>query len=204
MIDYLNKFLRKLPTWPVYLALSLPPLFWLWEGLTGASGPDPVKALEHSLGKGGFQLLLAGLAITPLRRFAGLNLLKFRRAIGLMAFAYIALHLLTWLVLDVQIMSQIAADIIKRPYITIGMLGFVLLVPLAWTSRNSSIRRMGPAWRKLHRLVYASALLGGVHFIWQAKGFQLEPIVYLAILLALLATRIRWPRLFDSRDSTRV
>lgn len=191
MIDCLNTLLRKFPTWPVYVLFSALPLWWLWQGLTGQTGPDPVKVLEHTLGKAGFQLLLASLAVTPLRRYLGLNLLRFRRALGLMAFLYITLHLLTWLVLDVQIPAQMVADIIKRPFVTIGMLGFVLLVPLAWTSRDAAIRRMGPAWRKLHKLAYAAALLGGVHYIWQAKGLQLEPLAYTAGLILLLVLRLR-------------
>ena len=135
-------------------------------------------------------MLIVGLAVTPLRRFAGLNLIRFRRAIGLMAFFYVALHLLTWLVLDVQILSQIWADIVKRPYITIGMAGFVLLVPLALTSNNWSVRRLGPRWRKLHKLTYLAVLLGGVHYLMLAKGLQLEPLLYLGVILGLLALRI--------------
>ena len=151
---------------------------------------EPIKALEQELGEFALQLLIVGLAVTPLRRFAGLNLIRFRRAIGLMAFFYVALHLLTWLVLDVQILSQIWADIVKRPYITIGMAGFVLLVPLALTSNNWSVRRLGPRWRKLHKLTYLAVLLGGVHYLMLAKGLQLEPLLYLGVILGLLALRI--------------
>jgi len=132
----------------------------------------------------------AGLAVTPARRYLRLNLIRFRRALGLLAFIYVSLHLLVWLVLDVGILSQIWADILKRPYITIGMAGFACLVPLAATSNNFSIRKLGATWRKLHRLTYLAAILAGVHFIWLVKGFQIEPLLYMAGILALLVLRL--------------
>ena len=139
--------------------------------------------------------LIAGLAITPLRRVVGLNLIKFRRAIGLLTFYYVVCHLLVWLFLDVQIVSEIWADIIKRPYVTVGMLGFVLMVPLAVTSNNWSVRKLGPRWRSLHKVVYLIAVLGALHFIMLTKGFQLEPLIYMAVILGLLALRLPKKRL---------
>ena len=100
------------------------------------------------------------------------------------------LHLLVWLVLDVGILSQIWADILKRPYITIGMVGFVVMIPLAGTSNKWSVKRLGGKWRRLHQLTYVAAALGGVHFILIAKGIQLEPLIYMAIILCLLAYRL--------------
>ena len=191
MIDTLNRTFRKLPTWPIYILGALYPAWLLWQGLTGGLGVDPVKVMEHALGERGLQLLILGLAITPLRRYAGLNLLKFRRAIGLLTFFYILLHLLVWLVLDVQILSQIWADILKRPYITIGMAGFVVMLPLAATSNNLSVRRLGRRWQKLHKATYAVAILGAVHYVMLAKGFQVEPLVYLCVVLLLLGLRLR-------------
>jgi sulfoxide reductase heme-binding subunit YedZ len=190
MMDRLNQYARKLPTWVVYLVGVLPAPWLFYQGLTGGLGVEPIKALEHEYGELALQLLLAGLAITPLRRHAGLNLLKFRRAIGLLAFFYVTCHLLVWLVLDVQILSQIWADILKRPYITIGMIGFLVMLPLAITSNNASVRRLGAVWRKLHRLTYAAVLLGAVHFVMLVKGFQIEPLIYLAVALTLLAFRL--------------
>lgn len=190
MMDRLNQYTRKLPTWFVYLVGVLPAPWLFYQGLTGGLGVEPIKALEHEYGELALQLLLAGLAITPLRRHAGLNLLKFRRAIGLLAFFYVACHLLVWLVLDVQILSQIWADILKRPYITIGMIGFLVMLPLAITSNNASVRRLGAVWRKLHRLTYAAVLLGAIHFVMLVKGFQIEPLIYLAVALTLLAFRL--------------
>lgn len=191
----MNQILRRLPVWAVYLigAVPAPGLFYL--GLTGGLGVEPIKALEHEFGELALQLLILGLAITPLRRFVGLNLMKFRRAIGVLTFAYVLLHLLVWLVLDVQLLSQIWADILKRPYITVGMAAFLLMLPLAVTSNNWSVRRLGPAWRKLHKLVYPAAALGALHFVMLAKGFQIEPLIYMAVILGLLALRLPIPRL---------
>lgn len=187
--DAVNRAARRVPTWAVYLALALPAPWLFWLGLTGGLGVEPIKALEHEYGELALKLLIAGLCVTPLRRFAGVNLLKFRRAIGLMAFFYVSAHLLVWLVLDVQLLGQIWADILKRPYITVGMAAFVLMIPLAATSTNAAIRRLGGGWRKLHRLTYAVALLGALHFVMLAKGFQIEPLVYMGIVVALLVLR---------------
>ncbi len=190
MIDTVNTTLRKIPTWGLYLIGALYPAWLLYLGVTGGLGPDPVKALEHEMGERALQLLVLGLAVTPLRRFVGVNLMRFRRTLGLLTFTYVALHLLVWLLLDVQIISQILADIAKRPYITIGMVGFVLMLPLAVTSNNISVKRLGRRWKRLHLLTYPVAILGGVHFVMLAKGFQIEPLIYLTVILALLATRL--------------
>jgi len=190
MIDRLNTIVRRVPTWVVYIVGLLPIPWLLFQAQTGGLGAEPIKALEKELGLLALQLLIAGLAITPARRYLRLNLIKFRRALGLLAFIYVSLHLLVWLVLDVGILSQIWADILKRPYITIGMAGFACLVPLAATSNNFSIRKLGATWRKLHRLTYLAAILAGVHFIWLVKGFQIEPLLYMAAILALLVLRL--------------
>ena len=190
VIDHVNATARRLPTWVVYIVCALPAPWLLYLGVTGGLGVEPIKELEHRLGELAIQFLVAGLAITPLRRHVGLNLMKFRRAVGLITFYYVTLHLATWLFLDVQIMSQIWADILKRPYITVGMLAFLFMVPLALTSNDWSVRRLGPTWRQLHKLVYFAAILGALHFMWLAKGFQLEPLMYLAAIVVLLALRV--------------
>lgn len=191
MKNRINQIARKLPAWPLYLLGALYPAWLLWQGVTGGLGVDPVKAMEHALGEAGLQLLIAGLCITPLRRFTGVNLLKFRRAIGLLAFSYICLHLLVWLVLDVQIPAQIWADILKRPYVTIGMAGFALLIPLAVTSNGFSVRRLGRRWNKLHKITYVAALLGALHFVMLVKGFQIEPLLYMGAVVVLLLLRLK-------------
>lgn len=190
LTEQVNTAARRIPIWLVYIVGLLPAPWFLYLGLTGGLGAEPIKALEHELGLLALQLLIAGLAVTPLRRFAGINLLRFRRAVGILAFTYVALHLLVWLVLDVQVLSRVWADILKRPYITIGMIAFVLMLPLALTSNNRAVRRLGPLWRQLHKLTYIVVLLGGVHFVMLRKGFQIEPLAYLAAILILLALRL--------------
>jgi len=189
MVDLINRVARKIPTWAVYIVYLLPVPFLLYLAQTGGLGREPIQALEHELGEIAIQLLIIGLCISPLRRFFGVNLIKFRRAFGLLAFTYVALHLLVWAVLDVQSLERVWADIVKRPYITIGMVGFVLMLPLALTSNNASVRMLGAAWRKLHLLTYPIALLAAVHFIWVRKGFQLEPLIYMAVIVVLLVIR---------------
>ena len=195
VVQSLNGTLRRLPTWPVYAVGLLIPVWFLYLGLTGGLGVEPIKELEHRLGELGLQMLIATLAVTPIRRFTGIALIKFRRALGLLTFYYIVLHLLVWLVLDVQILAQIWADIVKRPYITIGMAGMLCLIPLAATSTDSAIRRLGAVrWRRLHQLSYLAAILGAVHFVMLTKTWQLEPLLYLGAILALLVARVRLPR----------
>ncbi|MDB0053020.1 protein-methionine-sulfoxide reductase heme-binding subunit MsrQ [Ascidiaceihabitans sp.] len=189
-MDWINKLLRKVPTSLVYTVGLIPVPLFLYLAQTGGLGREPIKALEHELGELALKLIIVGLAITPLRKIVGLNLIRFRRAIGVLAFTYVALHLLVWLVLDIGILSQIWADILKRPYITIGMVGFVVMIPLAGTSNKWSVKRLGGKWRRLHQLTYVAAALGGVHFILIAKGIQLEPLIYMAIILCLLAYRL--------------
>lgn len=194
IVDTFNTTVRRVPVWLVYIVGMLPAPWLFYLGVTGGLGVEPIKALEHELGELGLQILIVGLAITPLRRFAGVNLLKFRRAIGLLTFYYIFCHLLVWAFLDVQVISEVWADILKRPYITVGMAGFALMLPLAVTSNGWSVRKLGPMWRKLHKLTYGVAILGGVHFVMLAKGFQIEPLVYLGVIIGLLAMRIPFLR----------
>jgi len=187
----INGWLRRIPSWPLYPLGMIPAVWLLWLGVTGGLGPDPVKVMEHRLGEIGLQLLVAGLVVTPLRWATGISLLKFRRAIGLLAFAYILLHLLTWLLLDMQLYwGQIIEDLTERPYIIIGMAGFLLMVPLAVTSNAASIRRLGAAtWNRLHKLVYLAAIAGAVHYLLLIKAWPVEPLLYLAAIVALISLR---------------
>ncbi|EAQ26041.1 protein-methionine-sulfoxide reductase heme-binding subunit MsrQ [Roseovarius sp. 217] len=189
--DRINVLARRVPVWAVWLLALAPAVWTFYLGLTGGLGAEPIKALERELGEIALQLVILGLCITPLRRHLGVNLIRFRRAVGLLAFSYVCLHLLVWLVLDVQILAQIWADIVKRPYVTVGFSAFLLMIPLALTSNDLSLRRLGPRWRQLHKLTYGVAVLGAVHFIWLSKGFQIEPLIYLAVILGLLVLRWR-------------
>lgn len=192
----INRGARKVPTWLVYVVGALWVGWTFWLGVSGQLGPEPIKALEHEYGEVALQLIIAVLAITSLRKYAGINLLKFRRALGVTAFFIVVVHFTVWAVLDVQSFGRVWADIVKRPYVTIGMAGFALLIPLAITSNNRSIKRLGgAAWRRLHWLTYPAAILGGLHYIWLVKGFQIEPLIYFVVITGLLATRIRWNRM---------
>ena len=190
-MERLNKLARRVPTWVVYLLGLVPLGLLVWGAIFGGLGPDPVKAIERGLGERGLQFLLASLAITPLRR-VGLHLIRFRRALGLLSFFYIALHLVAWVWLDMGLRwAEMAADLAKRPYVILGMLGFVALIPLALTSTNAAIRRMGPvAWGRLHRLAYVAILAGLAHLALLSKVWTVEVLAYLALGLLLLATRL--------------
>lgn len=190
IIDRINLFSRRVPIWVVYVLAAIPAPWLFYLAATGQMGVEPIKTLEHEYGEIALQLLIAGLVITPLRRFAGINLLRFRRALGLSAFLYVVAHLLVWGILDVQALERVWADIVKRPYITIGMAAFVVMLPLAATSNDLSVRRLGRRWRSLHKATYAVALLASVHVVMVAKGIQLEPLLYMAAILGLLGMRV--------------
>ncbi|HLJ37668.1 MAG TPA: protein-methionine-sulfoxide reductase heme-binding subunit MsrQ [Steroidobacteraceae bacterium] len=181
---------------PLVFAAALAPLAWLICGMLGwfgaSLGADPVKKLEHECGKTALQLLLLTLSITPLRNLLGLpQLLRLRRMLGLFAFFYVVLHFTVYLVLDLELnFATLGADIVKRPYITIGFTGLLLLIPLAVTSTNAMQRRLGRRWQTLHRLVYVIAVLGVWHFYWQVKRDVREPLVYAGILAVLLFYRL--------------
>jgi methionine sulfoxide reductase heme-binding subunit len=190
-MDRINAFARRVPTWVVYLVGLVPLGFLVWGAVFGGIGPDPVKAIERGLGLRGLQFLLASLAITPLRRM-GLNLLRFRRALGLLSFLYVTLHLTAWVWLDMGLRwSEMLADLTKRPFVILGMIGFVVMIPLAATSWNGAIRRMGAAaWIRLHKLAYVAILAGAVHFSLIFKVWTTELLVYVGLTLALLAFRL--------------
>jgi sulfoxide reductase heme-binding subunit YedZ len=171
-------------------------------GYADLLGPDPVKTGEHLLGSWTLRFLLLTLAITPIRRITHWNwLAKHRRALGLLTFAYGVLHLLTWALVDVQIgisefvgWSDIRTDILKRPFITIGMTALLLMLPLALTSTKGMIRRLGRRWAQLHRLIYVIAVLAIIHY-WMAVKLDIRgPAIYGAILVLLLGWRWRESR----------
>lgn len=190
MVQGVNAAIRTVPVWLVYLA-GLMPAGWVWYlGLTGGLGPEPIRALERELGLTALQFLIAALAVTPLRRHAGINLLRHRRALGLLCFLYVAQHLGVWLVLDLGDLGLIGADLVKRPYVVVGMLGFLVLLPLALTSTDRALRRLGTErWRRLHRLTYVAALLALAHFAMLSKGLPLEALAYALLTAILLALR---------------
>jgi methionine sulfoxide reductase heme-binding subunit len=179
-------------------ALCLTPLaILIWQFAevyrTGndALGADPVAEVVHRLGIWALRFLLIALAVTPLRQITGQPvLIRFRRMLGLYAFAYATLHLAAFLALDLRgYWTQIFEEIVKRPYITVGFAAWLLLVPLAVTSTQGWIRRLGRRWAQLHKLVYAIAIFAVLHFWWLVKSDIREPALYAAILTVLLGWR---------------
>ena len=197
LAQFLNGWLRRLPTWPVYVAGIVPAMVYFYWAVSNQLGADPLQVLERQLGKWALQLLILTLLVTPLRKWTGISLLKFRRAFGLLAFCYVCSHLLTWVVLDKQFYwSEILSDLYKRPYIIIGMTAFLALIPLAITSNNRSIRALGAArWKNLHRLSYVAIILGAVHYLLLVKAWPPEPILYVAGAILLVLIRIRMPKI---------
>ena len=182
---------------PLLFVLCTLPLAWLVArtfGVAGAGlGANPIDELTDRLGEWGLRLLLATLCVTPLAVLLRKPwLMGLRRMLGLFAFSYVALHLLVWLVLDHWLdLAAIGADIVKRPYITVGLTAFLMLLPLAVTSTQRWMRRLGARWHRLHKLIYPAAILGCTHFWWQVKADWREPAVYAALLLLLLGWRVR-------------
>jgi sulfoxide reductase heme-binding subunit YedZ len=183
-------------TKPVVFTLCLLPLVILllraFELRGFGLGANPIEELLHQLGRWGLKFLLLSLTITPLRRWTGWNwLIRFRRMLGLFAFFYIVLHFLTYAILDQGLdIAAVTEDIIKRPYITLGMAGLLLLIPLALTSTKGMMRRLGKRWQKLHRLVYIIAAIAVWHFYWQVKLDTLDATIYAIVLAVLLLTRV--------------
>ena len=177
---------------PALNVLGALPALWLFHlALGGRLGADPLKELEHALGLWSLRFLVAGLAVSPLRRLAGVNLLRYRLALGLLAFFYALLHVVVYVWLDHRLdLLAVWNDILKRPYITVGLLSFLILVPLAATSNGWSIRRLGAAWQKLHRWVYLAAAAAALHFALLVKSLTAEPLVYAALVTGLLALRL--------------
>ncbi|MGH7844040.1 MAG: sulfite oxidase heme-binding subunit YedZ [Candidatus Binatia bacterium] len=176
----------------VFLLCLLPLVLLGWDGYTDNLGANPIETITRATGKWTLNLLLVTLAITPLRKISGWqSLIKFRRMLGLFAFFYACLHFTTYVWLDqfFEIPSMVK-DIVKRPFITVGFASFALLIPLAVTSTSGMIRRLGKRWKQLHRLVYASATGGVLHFLWLVKADIRRPVLYGGILALLLACRL--------------
>lgn len=184
---------------PIVWVLCLAPLAWLvYRALSGGLSANPIDDITDETGQWTLRLLLVSLAVTPVRQLTGWNgIVQWRRLLGLFAFFYVCLHLLTYVVLDQFFdVASIAGDVAKRRYITVGVAGFLLLLPLAITSTAGWIRRLGRRWAQLHRVVYVAAACGVVHLLWIVKGDDLrEPAAYGLVLAVLLAIRVYfWSR----------
>jgi methionine sulfoxide reductase heme-binding subunit len=179
---------------PVFL-LALVPVALLVRGmLTGNLGVNPAETVQLQTGRWALKFLLTSLAITPVRRLTGWNIVvQYRRMLGLFAFFYATLHFASYIVLDQYFaLDAMMADIVKRPFITVGFTAFVLMAPLALTSTKGWIRRLGRRWQLLHRLIYVSAICAVVHVAWKVKVFTGDPVIYAAVLTLLLGFRIVW------------
>ena len=189
--QFKNRVFKSVPEWLVYLVGFAPAAWLIYSALTGGLGFDPARQLEKELGEWALKILLAGLAMTPLWHLTGVNLVKYRRAVGLIGFGYVALHLTTWIILDHQFdWATMVEDVWKRPYITIGMAAFLFLLPLAITSNAASIRKLGTmVWKRFHYLIYVIVPMGALHYVMLTKTWQIEPMLYLAAALMLLVLR---------------
>lgn len=185
----------KSPPWlkPAVFVACLTPLAWLvYDAFTNQLGANPVEKITHRTGDWALRLLMITLAVSPLRRITGwTSIMRVRRMLGLFVFFYALLHFSTWLVFDHFFSwEDMVKDIVKRPYITVGFAAFVLLIPLTVTSTDAMMRRLGRRWRQLHKLIYPVGALSVLHYLWLVKRDIREPLIYAAILLALLG--LRW------------
>lgn len=191
MVQGLNRGLRHLPVWAVWLAGLIPLALLVWDTLQGHLGVDPVRDIEHRLGRTAIYLLIATLTVTPLLRLTRVNLVRFRQALGLICFTYLLCHVAAWIAFDMGFLwAQIVKDVIKRPYLIFGMIAFLMLLALAVTSNRWSIRRMGAGWRHLHRLIYPAAILAAAHWLWALKVWESWPLMILSVILTLLSLRL--------------
>lgn len=174
----------------LYVVGMMPAVAYFYWGFSDRLGADPLAVLERALGLWALRFLIASLMVTPIRRLGGPSLIRYRRALGLLAFYYAALHVAVYLVFDKQLDAMaIVADILRRPYISVGLLAFAVLVPLAVTSNSPMIRRLGARWRKLHRLAYVAGAAAAIHFLLVVKAWPLEPVIYAAVVAGLLGYR---------------
>lgn len=188
--------LRRLPTGVVWALGALPLALLVLDAFAGGLGVDPVRDIEHRLGRTAVYFLIASLCVTPLLRLGRVNLMKFRRPLGLLSASYAGLHLLAWVVLDMGLRwEQALRDIARRPYLTIGMVVLVILAALAATSSNAAIRRLGARrWGVIHRLVYLAAPLALFHWLLAHKIWPAKPLLILGAVAILLGLRLVWAR----------
>jgi sulfoxide reductase heme-binding subunit YedZ len=187
--------------WALYGIGLCPAAWYFYQAAIGGLGFNPVKEFEHVIGIWALRLIIATLIITPLRDLAGINWMRYRRALGLLAFYYVVIHFLVYLLLDLQLnLAAVGGDIIRRPYITIGFACLLLLIPLALTSNNWSIRRMSGGWSKLHKLIYLIAAGGALHYVLAVKSVTFTPFIHVTLIALLLAYRplrkplMKWKR----------
>lgn len=189
--------------WLLYVLGLMPAAWTFYLGASDQLGADPVKTFELFLGLWAIRFLILTLAVSPARDLLGWNYLRYRRALGLLCFYYVVMHFTVYMVLDQALaVSAVVADVLKRPFIMFGMAGLLLLVPLAVTSNNYSIRKLGPTWIWLHRLVYVIAACGSIHFALSTKLLDLEQYIYVGLIILLILYR-SWRPIARSRKPGR-
>lgn len=188
----------------VFLICLIPLVSLLWNAFQGQLGANPIEKVTHITGEWALRFLLLTLFVTPARKLMGWKFLqRLRRMLGLYAFFYACLHFLTYLVLDQFFdFDEIIKDILKRPYITVGFAAFVLLIPLAVTSTNTMMKRLGRHWKVIHQLIYVIGVLAVLHFLWLVKADNLQPLVYAFILLLLYVARVWLQRVEKPKPSS--
>lgn len=176
----------------LFVVCLLPLAIIVWDGFNDALSADPIEEILHRTGIWALRFLLITLAMTPLKVLTGrFEFIRIRRMLGLFTFFYATLHLTTYLWLDIQFnWPQFVEDVVKRPYITVGMAAWLLMLPMAITSNQRMVRRLGKNWKRLHRAIYAVILLSCLHFLWLVKSDLNEPLIYAAIGLSLLLFRV--------------
>jgi sulfoxide reductase heme-binding subunit YedZ len=190
--------------WALYAIGLLPAAWTFYLGATGQLIGNPVKIFEHLLGEWALRFLILTLLISPIRDVFGINWVRYRRALGLLAFWYVVMHFLAYMVLDKRLaFDVIVEDVFKRWFITIGMAAFILLIPLALTSNRWSIRRLGSGWNKLHRLIYPIAAAGVLHYCLSVKVIGPEQLVYAALVTLLVGWRLVRPRYMEWKRAAR-
>lgn len=182
---------RSVSLWMLYAAGLSPAIWCFYLGASGNLGADPVKTFEHSLGLWALRFIILTITVSPLRDLGGPNLIRYRRALGLLSFYYVAMHFVVYLFLDQALsLTAVFADIVKRRFIMLGMTSLLLLLPLALTSNKFSIKRLGRSWSRLHKLVYIVSILVGLHYALSTKVLGVEHYFYLALMGALLTYRV--------------
>jgi sulfoxide reductase heme-binding subunit YedZ len=190
--------------WALYVIGLMPAASAFYMGATGQLGADPVKTFELMLGLWAIRFLLVTLAVSPIRELFGWNLIRYRRAFGLLCFYYALMHFTVYMILDQAfVLGAVVADVLKRPFIMFGMAGLIMLLALALTSNQFSIRRLGENWVRLHRLVYIVAACGAVHFALSTKVLSLEQYVYVGLIIVMILYRAWRPIMNQRRRAAR-
>ena len=191
----MSKLINKRYLKIIIFILSLMPIFFIiYQIINNQLGPEPIKDITHHTGKWTLYFIVMTLSITPLKKITKLNIwINYRRMFGLFIFFYASVHLMTYVGLDYRFdLASIGDDIIKKKYIFIGFLAWLLLIPLAVTSNLRMMKILKEKWKKLHRLIYLISLFGVIHYLWLVKRDLTAPLIFLAIILTLLITRLKF------------